>query len=121
MFIGEDFTDKDKVNFMDSIWDKVTENKIVVKQFINNSKDQIMLGGYPDAAQEAMFDAKEAFEGMTMHLLSHPKQFKTFIRLMLDTKLLDAKLQAGWVIRVDSRRIMSFYSRINALKPYKQR
>ena len=95
VFIGEDFTDKDKVNFMDSIWDKVTENEIVVKQFVNNSKDQIMLGGYPDAAQEAMFDAKEAFEGMTMHLLSHPKQFKTFIRLMLDTKLLDAKLQAG--------------------------
>ena len=88
VFADETFTDNDKVNFMDSIWDKVTENEIVVKQFINNSKDQIMLGGYPDAAQEAMFDAKQAFEGMTMHLLSNPKQFKQFIRLMLDTKLI---------------------------------
>ena len=87
VFAGEDFTDKDKVNFMNTIWDKVTENEIVVKQFSNNSTDQIMLGGYPDAAEDAMFEAKEAFEDMTMHLLSNPNQFKKFIRLMLDTKL----------------------------------
>lgn len=87
VFSGEDFTDKDKVNFMNTIWDKVTENEIVVKQFSNNSTDQIMLGGYPDAAEDAMFEAKDAFEDMTMHLLSNPNQFKKFIRLMLDTKL----------------------------------
>jgi len=87
VFAGEDFTDKDKVNFMNTIWDKVTENEIVVKQFTNNSVDQIMLGGYPDAAEDAMFDAKGTFEDMTMHLLSNPNQFKQFIRLMLDTKL----------------------------------
>ena len=87
VFAGEDFTDKDKVNFMNTIWDKVTENEIVVKQFSNNSTDQIMLGGYPDAAEDAMFEAKGAFEDMTMHLLSNPNQFKKFIRLMLDTKL----------------------------------
>ena len=87
VFAGEDFTDKDKVNFMNTIWDKVTENEIVVKQFSNNSTDQIMLGGYPDAAEDAMFEAKDAFEDMTMHLLSNPSQFKKFIRLMLDTKL----------------------------------
>ena len=87
VFAGEDFTDKDKVNFMNTIWDKVTENEIVVKQFSNNSTDQIMLGGYPDAAEDAMFEAKDAFEDMTMHLLSNPNQFKNFIRLMLDTKL----------------------------------
>ena len=89
VFAGEDFTDKDKVNFMNTIWDKVTENEIVVKQFSNNSTDQIMLGGYPDAAEDAMFEAKDAFEDMTMHLLSNPNQFKKFIRLMLDTKLGD--------------------------------
>jgi len=87
VFAGEDFTDKDKVNFMNTIWDKVTENEIVVKQFTNNSVDQIMLGGYPNAAEDAMFDAKGTFENMTMHLLSNPNQFKQFIRLMLDTKL----------------------------------
>ncbi|MFC6205373.1 type I restriction endonuclease subunit R [Psychrobacter urativorans] len=87
VFAGEDFTDKDKVNFMNTIWDKVTENQIVVKQFSNNSVDQIMLGGYPNAAEDAMFDAKGTFEDMTMHLLSNPKQFQKFIRLMLDTKL----------------------------------
>ena len=87
VFAGEDFTDKDKVNFMNTIWDKVTENEIVVKQFTNNSVDQIMLGGYPNAAEDAMFDAKGTFEDMTMHLLSNPNQFKQFIRLMLDTKL----------------------------------
>ena len=87
VFAGEDFTDKDKVNFMNTIWDKVTENEIVVKQFTNNSVDQIMLGGYPNAAEDAMFDAKGTFEDMTMHLLSNPNQFKKFIRLMLDTKL----------------------------------
>ena len=67
VFAGEDFTDKDKVNFMNTIWDKVTENEIVVKQFTNNSVDQIMLGGYPNAAEDAMFDAKGTFENMTMH------------------------------------------------------
>ena len=89
VFAGEDFTDNDKVNFMNTIWDKVTENEIVVKQFTNNSVDQIMLGGYPNAAEDAMFDAKGTFEDMTMHLLSNPNQFKQFIRLMLDTKLGD--------------------------------
>ena len=92
VFAGEDFTDKDKVNFMNTIWDKVTENEIVVKQFTNNSVDQIMLGGYPNAAEDAMFDAKGTFEDMTMHLLSNPNQFKQFIRLMLDTKLGDEVL-----------------------------
>jgi len=87
VFAGEDFTDKDKVNFMNTIWNKVTENELVVKQFTNNSVDQIMLGGYPNAAEDAMFDAKGTFEDMTMHLLSNPNQFKQFIRLMLDTKL----------------------------------
>ena len=74
---------------MNTIWDKVKENEIVVKQFSNNSTDQIMLGGYPDAAEDAMFEAKDAFEDMTMHLLSNPDQFKKFIRMMLDTKLGD--------------------------------
>jgi len=93
VFAGEDFTDKDMINFQNTIWDKVTENEIVVKQFSNNSTDQIMLGGYPDAAMDALFESQEAYEGMTMHLLSHPDQFKTFIRLMLETKL-DNKLSA---------------------------
>lgn len=87
VFAGEDFTEKDMVNFQNTIWDKVTENEIVVKQFSNNSVDQIMLGSYPDAAMDALFDSQEAYEGMTMHLLSNPKQFQKFIRLMLDTKL----------------------------------
>lgn len=87
VFAGEDFTESDMVNFQNTIWDKVTENEIVVKQFSNNSVDQIMLGGYPNAAEEAMFEARDAFEGMTMHLLSNPKQFQKFIRLMLDTRL----------------------------------
>jgi len=87
VFAGEDFTDNDMINFQNTIWDKVTENEIVVKQFSNNSTDQIMLGGYPDAAMDALFESQEAYEGMTMHLLSHPDQFKKFIRLMLDTKL----------------------------------
>lgn len=89
VFAGEDFTENDMVNFQNTIWDKVTENEIVVKQFSNNSTDQIMLGGYPDAAMDALFESQEAYEGMTMHLLSNPNQFKKFIRLMLDTKLGD--------------------------------
>ena len=89
VFAGEDFTDKDMINFQNTIWDKVTENEIVVKQFSNNNTDQIMLGGYPDAAMDALFESQEAYEGMTMHLLSNPNQFKQFIRLMLDTKLGD--------------------------------
>ncbi|WP_298737399.1 DEAD/DEAH box helicase family protein [uncultured Psychrobacter sp.] len=87
VFAGEDFTDKDMINFQNTIWDKVTENELVVKQFSNNSTDQIMLGGYPDAAMDALFESQEAYEGMTMHLLSNHDQFKKFIRLMLDTKL----------------------------------
>ncbi|WP_201624070.1 type I restriction endonuclease subunit R [Psychrobacter immobilis] len=89
VFAGEDFTENDMVNFQNTIWDKVTENEIVVKQFSNNSTDQIMLGSYPDAAMDALFESQEAYEGMTMHLLSNPNQFKKFIRLMLDTKLGD--------------------------------
>ncbi|WP_296405898.1 DEAD/DEAH box helicase family protein, partial [Psychrobacter sp.] len=44
IFAGEGFTEDDMVNFQKTIWDKINENEIVVKQFENNTADQIMLG-----------------------------------------------------------------------------
>lgn len=87
IFAGEGFTEDDMINFQKTIWDKINENEIVVKQFKNNSADQIMLGSYPEAAEDALFEAEASFKGMTQHLLANPDKFNRFLRLMLDTQL----------------------------------
>ena len=57
LFAGEDLTDKDRLNYMNTIKEKVMENSRVAQQIANNTADQVMIGDYPGAVQDAVMDS----------------------------------------------------------------
>jgi len=54
LFITDELTDKDIVNYAYTIRDKVSENKQVMDQIVNNSPEQAMLGDFSKAIDEAV-------------------------------------------------------------------
>lgn len=87
MFDTENLTDSDMLNYSQTIWDKIKENDIVMQQIANNPADKIMLGDYPDATLDAIFDSQEAYQEITKQLLSDSNRLAQFTRFLLDNKL----------------------------------
>lgn len=87
MFDTENLTDSDMLNYSQTIWDKIKENDIVMQQIANNPADKIMLGDYPDATLDAIFDSQEAYQEITKQLLSDSNRLAQFTRFLLDIKL----------------------------------
>ncbi len=84
MFITDALTEKDMVNYANTIRDKVSENDKVMMQITNNTQDQAMLGDFPQAVEDAVMDSSEAHQNQMMQLLSDPKRGKEFSRLIFD-------------------------------------
>ncbi|KAA1189259.1 type I restriction endonuclease subunit R [Pseudohalioglobus sediminis] len=70
LFAGEHLTDKDKVNWLNSLKDKVAENEAVMDQISRNTKEQAMLGDYPAAVESAVIGSMEAHSDLAMQFLS---------------------------------------------------
>ena len=87
LFDTENLTDSDLINYSQTIWDKVNENQIVMKQIANNTADKAMLGDFPNATLDAIFDSQDAYQDITKQLLSDPKRLSQFTRFLLDTKV----------------------------------
>ncbi|PAX03411.1 UvrB domain 3-containing protein, partial [Acinetobacter baumannii] len=49
VFITDNLTDKDMLNYAYTVRDKLAENEIVMKQIANNTREQAMLGDFPKA------------------------------------------------------------------------
>ena len=47
LFINDQLTNKDLVNYAYTIHDKISENGVVMNQLVNNTAEQAMLGDYP--------------------------------------------------------------------------
>jgi type I restriction enzyme R subunit len=56
LFITDQLTDRDLVNYAYTIRDKVGENKQVMMQIANNTPEQAMLGDFPKAVDDAIMD-----------------------------------------------------------------
>jgi len=84
LFITDQLTDKDLVNYAYTIRDKVKENELVMKQIANNSPEQAMLGDFPKAIDDAVMDSSDAHQNQTMQLLSDPKKAAGFARVVFD-------------------------------------
>jgi type I restriction enzyme R subunit len=69
---------------MNTIKDKVLENQKVVQQLENNTPDQVMLGDYPNAVQDAVMDSLQAHSDMASPVLQDDTQLIKFARLLLD-------------------------------------
>ena len=84
LFITDELSEGDLVNYVQTISDKVRENGLVMKQIANNTAEQALLGDFNKAVDEAIMDSSDAHNNQMMQLLSNPNKAKTFARLVFD-------------------------------------
>jgi len=84
LFITDQLTNKDLVNYAYTIRDKVSENKLVMMQIANNAPEQAMLGDFSKAVDDAVMDSNEAHQNQMMQLLSDPTKAAGFARVVFD-------------------------------------
>ena len=84
MFVTDNLSDADLVNYVQTISDKVRENGLVMKQIANNTPEQAILGDFNKAVDDAIMGSGEAHNNQMMQLLSSPDKAKTFARLVFD-------------------------------------
>ena len=84
LFITDNLTDKDLINYAYTISDKVSENRNVMDQIRNNSPEQALLGHFPKALDDAVLDSSEAHQNQMLQILSNPELAKGFARVVFD-------------------------------------
>lgn len=84
LFITDELTEKDMINYAYTIRDKLSENDLVMQQIANNSAEQAMLGDFSKAIDDAVLDSSEAHQNQMMQLLSDPVRAKGFSKLIFD-------------------------------------
>ncbi|RZG04818.1 type I restriction endonuclease subunit R [Pseudoalteromonas sp. CO348] len=84
VFITDNLTDKDMVNYAFTVRDKLTENDAVMTQIANNTREQAMLGDFPQAIDDAILGSSEAHQEQMMQLLSDPSKTAQFARVVFD-------------------------------------
>jgi type I restriction enzyme, R subunit len=84
LFITDELTEKDMVNYAYTIRDKVSENELVMKQLANNTSEQALLADFTEAVDDAVMDSGEAHNNQMMQLLSDSEKAKGFSRLVFD-------------------------------------
>ena len=84
VFVTDQLTDKDMVNYAYTIRDKVGENILVMKQIENNSAEQALLGDFSKAIDDAILDSSEAHQNQMMQLLADPGKAANFARIVFD-------------------------------------
>lgn len=84
LFITDQLTDKDLVNYAYTIMDKVSENKLVMKQIANNTPEQAMLGDFPRAIDDAILKSEKAHKNQMMQILSDPTKASNFAHVVFD-------------------------------------
>lgn len=84
LFITDNLSDKDMINYAFTVRDKLSENHAVMTQIANNTREQAMLGDFPKAIDDAVMDSNDAQQEMMMQYLSNPELAKGFARVVFD-------------------------------------
>tara|TARA_R110001599_G_C12276626_1_gene662550 strand:- start:9445 stop:12720 length:3276 start_codon:yes stop_codon:yes gene_type:complete len=84
LFITDNLTEADMVNYVYTIRDKVSENNLVMNQIRNNTAEQAMLGDFPKAIDDAILDSSEAHQNQMLQLLSDPMKVDQFRRMVFE-------------------------------------
>ena len=84
LFITDELTDKDLINYAHTVRDKLQENSAVMTQIANNTPEQALLGDFPQAIDDALMDSNQAQQAMMMQYLSNPELAKGFARVVFD-------------------------------------
>ncbi|GAA3915959.1 type I restriction endonuclease subunit R [Litoribacillus peritrichatus] len=84
LFITDELTDDDMVNYAYTVRDKVRENSVVMEQLANNSAEQAKLGDFPRALNDAIMASGDAHQNQMMQLLTDSGRAAKFEKLMFE-------------------------------------
>ena len=84
IFVTDELTDKDMVNYAYTIRDKLSENKKVMDQIANNSPEQAQLGDFAKAFDSAIIDSAAANQNQTMQVMGDANKGQKFMKLVFD-------------------------------------
>ena len=84
LFITDKLTDKDMINYVHTVADKVAEDSKVMKQITNNTREQAMLGHFSQAIDDAIIGSNEAHQEQMMQLMTDPAKMRQFANVIYD-------------------------------------
>ncbi|MDY0206654.1 MAG: DEAD/DEAH box helicase family protein [Pseudomonas sp.] len=84
LFIEDGLTEADMLNYANTICGKVSEDEVAMDQLRSNSKEQAMLGQFPDSINKAVIESMGIHEKMAMKVLSNEAVAHGFVSLMFD-------------------------------------
>ncbi|MGL5948347.1 MAG: hypothetical protein ACRCYV_04690, partial [Aeromonas sp.] len=84
LFIEDGLSENDMLNYANTIAGKIAENAVVMDQLRSNSKEQAMLGQFPESINTAIIESMDVHNEMAMKLLSNEAVAKGFAGLMFD-------------------------------------
>ncbi|MCU8037336.1 DEAD/DEAH box helicase family protein [Shewanella sp. SM69] len=84
LFVEDGLSETDMINYANTIAGKVSENEIVMDQLRNNTKEQAMLGQFPESINTAVIESMGIHEQMAMKVLSNEAVARGFAGLMFD-------------------------------------
>ena len=84
LFMTNDLTDDDMLNYARTVAGKVGENERVMHQLRNNASEQAFLGDFPQAVDDAVLESSDAHQNQMMQILSNPQVAQGFARVVFD-------------------------------------
>ena len=84
LFIEDGLSENDMLNYANTIAGKISENEVVMDQLRSNTKEQAMLGQFPESINNAIIESMDVHNEMAMKLLSNEAIAKGFAGLMFD-------------------------------------
>lgn len=93
VFITDNLTKDDMLNYARTVRDKIGENAAVMAQIENNSAEQAMLGDFAGALDDAVMDSSEAHQNQMNQVLGNKETAAGFGRIVFDMLVAQMKAQ----------------------------
>ncbi len=84
LFVTDNLTDQDMINYAYTVADKMAENTRMMTQIHNNPREQAMLGEFGTALDDAVLDSNAAHMEQMTQLMSDPAKMKQFAHIIYD-------------------------------------
>ena len=84
VFVTDNLTDQDLINYVHTVADKVAEDSMVMKQIQNNTREQAMLGNFAQAIDDAIIGSHDAHQDQMMQLMTDPMKMNMFANVIYD-------------------------------------
>lgn len=84
LFAGEDFSEKDFLNYANTILGKVSENEKAMAQVKNNTKEQAMLGQFPAEIEKAIIESSNIHQAIAYKALANKEIAEGIASIVFD-------------------------------------